>query len=93
MRFSGDETGTHGKKSKASVFDVVEYLISNGADTLIFDVYGRSPLHYACIMNSDKKVVQLILDYNKEMDQYRAHTKENLEEFKKKAIINYDCVP
>ena len=72
---------------------MVDYLISTGSDTLQFDSKGRTPLHYACILDCDKKIVQLLLDYNKEMDDYKAHTKESTEEFKERPIKNYDTIP
>jgi ankyrin repeat protein len=74
-------------------YDMVDYLLSNGADTLLLDAKGRSVLHYACILNCDKRIVQLLIDYNSEMDKYKAHTKEAVGEFKERPIKNYDCVP
>ena len=72
---------------------MVEYLVINGADTLIMDYKGRTPLHYACILGCNKKIIQFLLDYNKELDKYRAHTKEAMDEFKNRPIKNYDKTP
>ena len=72
---------------------MVEYLLNNGCETLYLDYKGRTPLHYACILKCDKKIVQLLIDFNKELDKFRAHYKESLDEFKERPIKNFDCVP
>ena len=72
---------------------MVDFLLINGSETLFFDYRGRTPLHYACILGCDKKIIQLLIDYSKELDKYRAHTKESLEEFKERPIKNYDSTP
>ena len=72
---------------------MVDYLISNGCDTLFFDYKGRTPLHYAAMLGCDKKIIQLLIDYNRELDKYRAHTREAMDDFKERPIKNYDCTP
>jgi ankyrin repeat protein len=57
------------------------------------DHKGRTPLHYAIILNCDKKIVQLLIDFNRELDKYRAHTKEAIDEIKERPIKNFDCIP
>ena len=37
--------------------DMVEFLVSNGCETLYFDVNGRTILHYAVLLDCDKKLV------------------------------------
>eukprot|EP00347_Sterkiella_histriomuscorum_P015552 403356602 len=74
-------------------YDMVEFLVSNGCDTLFIDFRGRTPLHYACILGCDKKIVQFMIDYNKELDKFRAHTKEAMEEFKDRPMKNFDITP
>ena len=38
-------------------FDLIEYLLINGSDTLFVDYKGRTVLHYACILNCEKKII------------------------------------
>lgn len=73
--------------------DMIDCLISGGCDTLYIDCKGRTALHYAVILGCEKKIIQLIIDYNKEIDQYRAHTREVTDELKARPIKNYDCTP
>ncbi|CDW77266.1 ankyrin repeat [Stylonychia lemnae] len=74
-------------------YDMVEFLVQSGCDTLYLDCKGRTVLHYACILGCDKKIIQFLIDYSKELDQFRAHTKEAMEEFKNRPIKNFDMTP
>lgn len=72
---------------------MIEYLLQIGCDTLFIDYKGRTPLHYACILNCDKKIVQLFLDFNREFDKFRAHSKEAMDDLKERPIKNFDYTP
>ena len=72
---------------------MVEYLLSSGCDTLFIDYKGRTPLHYACILNCDNKIIQLLLDFNKEFDKFRAHAKDAMDDLKERPIKNFDFTP
>lgn len=72
---------------------MIEYILSSGSDTLFMDLKGRTPLHYACILNCDKKIVQLLIDFNREFDKFRAHTKEAMDDLKERPIKNFDFTP
>lgn len=45
-------------------YDLTNYLLETGADTLYTDSYGRTVLHYTCILGLNKNIMLLLLDYN-----------------------------
>ena len=57
------------------------------------DYKGRTALHYACILNCDRRIVQLLVDFSKELDKFKAHSKEAMKEFQERPIKNFDCIP
>ena len=76
-----------------SSFDTIEYLIANGADTLFLDFKGRTVIHYSVILGCDKKIIELLIDYNNDLDMCKAHFRDALEEFRERPIKNFDFTP
>jgi ankyrin repeat protein len=38
-------------------FDMVEFLVANGCETLYFDLNGRTVIHYAVLLECDGKLL------------------------------------
>ena len=55
-------------------FELCEILLRSGADTLYRDSFGRTVLHLACLLNSDKKILEVIMLYKMKQDSLRSHT-------------------
>jgi ankyrin repeat protein len=49
-------------------YEMVNFLLNNGAETLFSDEKQRTILHYACIFGVSKGIIQLILDFNDRLD-------------------------
>ncbi|CDW82347.1 ankyrin repeat [Stylonychia lemnae] len=46
-------------------YEMCEILMRNGADTMMRDNNGRTILHYACILNCEKNIIEMIINYQK----------------------------
>lgn len=57
-------------------YEMTNYLLNQGADTLFIDSNERSILHYACIFGVNRSIMQLILDFNNNLDLENAHSEE-----------------
>lgn len=51
-------------------------LLQQGADTMYSDIYGRTVLHYACILGVEKSILQLLIDFNEKLTEEDMHTEE-----------------
>ena len=45
------------KQTTEEQYDLVEFLLRNGSEPMLFDKHERTPLHYACMFGADKRVV------------------------------------
>jgi len=64
MQFLIEENKAALLKEQASV-EAVKLLTSNGAASLA-NIYGRLPLHYACISGASVRVMQFLIEENED---------------------------
>ena len=54
-------------------YELCEFLLRNGADTLWRDSKERTVLHHSVILGCSKGIIQLILDYHADRDRAKGH--------------------
>ncbi len=69
---------------------MVDFIISSGAETLHFDSKDRTVLHYSILLNCDKMIVQMLIDFNSDLDRMKAHTKEANYELNQRPLQKFD---
>lgn len=57
-------------------YEMIEFLLRNGSDSLWRDSKQKTVLHHAVTMNCDKSIIQLLIDYNTEYNQNKSHCME-----------------
>lgn len=71
-------------------YQMVNFILSSGAETLFSDDIDRTVLHYACIIGVSKAILHLILDFNTRLDQQNSHTAEANRQYKERKANKYD---
>ncbi|CDW77519.1 ankyrin repeat [Stylonychia lemnae] len=71
-------------------YEMVNFLLNQGSDTLFIDNMNRTILHYICILGLNRSILQLILDFNNNLDFENAHTEEAYKLFLNKPVNSFD---
>eukprot|EP00347_Sterkiella_histriomuscorum_P008302 403345605 len=74
-------------------YEMINYLLNQGADTLYEDETGKTALHYACIIGVSKPILKLLLDFNNKFDFTNSHTEEAYHQYENRLPSKYDVPP
>ncbi|CDW77129.1 ankyrin repeat [Stylonychia lemnae] len=74
-------------------YELVNFLLNEGADTLFSDSTGRTLLHYACMLGVQKPILHLLIDFNNKYDLTQGHIEEAQEEYLRRQLSKFDIPP